>query len=37
VVEKLEYAGEFCVRIEVQSVNQFGQSKIVGDALVALP
>ena len=37
VVEKLEHNGERCVRIEVQSVNQFGQCKIVGEALVALP
>ena len=37
VVEKLEQGGERCVRIELQSVNQFGQSKIAGEALVALP
>jgi len=37
VVEKLEQDGERCVRIEVQSANQFGQTKIVGEALVALP
>ena len=37
VVEKLEHDGERCVRIELQSANQFGQSKIVGEALVALP
>jgi len=37
VVEKLDYAGERCVRIELQSANQFGQTKIVGEALVALP
>lgn len=37
VVEKLEMDGERCVRIEVQSANQFGQTKIVGEALVALP
>jgi acyl dehydratase len=37
VVEKLEHNGERCVRIELQSANQFGQSKIVGEALVALP
>jgi acyl dehydratase len=36
VVEKLEHEGEPCVRIELQSINQFGQTKIVGDALVAL-
>lgn len=37
VVEKLEHNGERCVRIELQSANQFGQSKIAGEALVALP
>lgn len=37
VAEKLEQAGERCVRIELQSANQFGQTKIVGDAIVALP
>lgn len=37
VVEKLEHNGEPCVRIEVQSANQFGQTKIAGEALVALP
>ncbi len=36
VVEKLELDGERCVRIELQSANQFGQAKIVGEALVAL-
>ena len=36
VVEKLEHDGERCVRIELQSANQFGQCKIVGEALVAL-
>ena len=37
VVEKLAHHGENCVRIELQSANQFGQTKIVGEALVALP
>ena len=37
VVEKLEQAGERCVRIELEAANQFGQTKIVGEALVALP
>ena len=37
VVEKLEQGGERCVRIELHSANQFGQTKIVGEALVALP
>ena len=37
VVEKLEQAGARCVRIELHSANQFGQTKIVGEALVALP
>jgi hypothetical protein len=37
VVEKLVQGGERCVRIELLSANQFGQAKIVGEALVALP
>lgn len=37
VVEKLDHNGEHCVRIELKSANQFGQTKIVGEALVALP
>ena len=37
VIEKLDHHGERCVRIELQSANQFGQAKIVGEALVALP
>ena len=36
VVEKLEHAGERCVRIEVRSTNQYGQVRIAGEALVAL-
>ncbi|MDM0014508.1 MaoC/PaaZ C-terminal domain-containing protein [Variovorax sp. J22P168] len=37
VVEKLEVGGERCVRIELHSSNQYGQIKIAGEALVALP
>jgi acyl dehydratase len=37
VLEKLEHNGERCVRIELQSANQFGQTKIAGEAFVALP
>jgi len=37
VVEKLEADGERRVRIELHSANQFGQTKIVGEAIVALP
>jgi acyl dehydratase len=37
VTEKLERNGERCVRIELQSHDQFGQLKIVGEAIVALP
>lgn len=36
VLEKIEHNGERCVRIELQSANQFGQTKIVGEAVVAL-
>ena len=35
VTEKLEVNGEHCVRVEVSSANQFGQTKITGDALIA--
>jgi len=37
VVEKLVHNGEQCVRVEISSANQFGQVKIVGTALIALP
>lgn len=37
IVEKLEHNGESCVRIALHSTNQFGQTKIEGVALVALP
>ena len=36
IVEKLQLGTEDCVRIEISSANQFGQTKIVGEALVAL-
>ena len=36
IVEKLQHGSENCVRIELQSRNQFGQTKIVGEAVVAL-
>ena len=37
VLEKLEVNGERCVRLAVHSRNQFGQTKITGEALIALP
>jgi len=37
VLEKLDRDGERCVRIELLSANQYGQAKIAGEALVALP
>ena len=37
VTEKLEHKGEACVRVELHSTNQYGQVRIVGEALVALP
>jgi acyl dehydratase len=36
VVEKLEHNGEPCVRVEIHSANQYGQTRIAGEALVAL-
>jgi acyl dehydratase len=37
VAEKLQRNGENCVRIELRSTNQYGETKISGDAVVALP
>jgi acyl dehydratase len=36
VVELLEREGEACAKVEIQMANQFGQIKILGDAIVAL-
>jgi len=35
VTEKLD--AHRCVRVELRTANQYGQTKIVGDALIALP
>lgn len=37
VVQKFEADGECRVRIEIESANQFGETKITGEAIVALP
>ncbi len=37
IAEKLEADGEYRVRIQLESANQFGEIKIAGDAVVALP
>jgi acyl dehydratase len=36
IVEKLEEGGEQRVRIEIKCANQYGEDKIVGEAVVAL-
>jgi acyl dehydratase len=36
VVELLDLDGEACARVAVSSSNQYGQNKIVGEAIVAL-
>jgi acyl dehydratase len=36
VVEKLEQDGEQRVRVEIQASNQYGDKKVIGEALVAL-
>ncbi|WP_207887608.1 MaoC family dehydratase [Pseudomonas sp. 30_B] len=36
VAEKFEQAGEKRVRLEIQCANQYGEPKIVGEAIVAL-
>jgi acyl dehydratase len=37
VVEKFEADSERCVRVEVRGTNQYGQTKLAGEAIVALP
>jgi acyl dehydratase len=36
VVERLDEDGRPCVRVEVQATNQYDQTKITGEALIAL-
>lgn len=36
VVEKLEANGEKRIKLEIQTANQYGETKILGDAVVAL-
>ena len=36
VVELLQVDGEACARVTLSSTNQFGQNKILGEAIVAL-
>ncbi|CAM2171457.1 MaoC-like domain-containing protein [Paraburkholderia sacchari] len=36
VVEKFEAEGEKRVRLEIQTANQYGEPRVVGDAVVAL-
>lgn len=36
VVELMDIDGEACARVAVRSSNQYGQNKIVGEAIVAL-
>lgn len=36
VVERLEQNGEQLLRVEIQSANQYGETKILGDALIAI-
>ncbi|MEE4251474.1 MAG: MaoC family dehydratase [Alcanivoracaceae bacterium] len=36
VLEKLEQDGERLVKVEIQTANQYGEVKILGDALIAL-
>ena len=36
VVEIVQAGGERCARVEVSTANQYGQTKIAGEALVAL-
>jgi len=35
VVEKFEADGEQCAKVEIQTTNQYGETKILGDAVIA--
>lgn len=37
VVEKFEDAGEKRVRLQIRCANQYGEEKLVGEAVVAMP
>ncbi len=37
VVEHVEVNGSACARIEIQLKNQYGEQKVLGEAVVALP
>lgn len=37
VVEKFERNGQRCLRVELSSANQDGQTKLTGEAVIALP
>lgn len=37
VAEKLERDGERLLRVELAAVNQYGERKVLGEALIALP
>jgi acyl dehydratase len=36
VTEKIELEGESCVKVEIQAANQYGEKKILGQAVIAL-
>jgi acyl dehydratase len=36
IVDKLEYDGEPCVKIAIKCANQYGEDKLVGEAIVAI-
>jgi acyl dehydratase len=36
VVEKFEADGEHRIKVEIQTVNQYGETRVIGDAVIAL-
>lgn len=36
VTEKLEQEGELCVKVEIEAANQYGEKKVIGQAVIAL-
>lgn len=37
VVDKFEADGEHRVKVEIQTANQYGEPRVLGDAVIALP
>lgn len=36
VTERLEHEGEPCVKVDIEAANQYGERKVIGQAVIAL-